>query len=133
MRAAEYFQNGYSCSESLIKWAIDESLVSADLLAVATPFSGGMGSGCLCGAIAGAQMIIGSQFGKENKYGNEVVARAKAKELIQRFTEIHKATCCRVLTRGMEMGSPERKAHCVNMVDDCQKFVEEICSIKAEK
>ena len=33
----------------------------------------------------------------------------------------------------MEMGSPERKAHCVNMVDDCQKFVEEICSVKAEK
>ena len=133
MRAAEYFQKGYSCSESMIKWAIDENLVSADLFAIATPFSGGMGSGCLCGAIAGAQMIIGSQFGKENNYGNEVLARTKAKELIQRFTEMHKATCCRVLTRGMEMGSPERKAHCVNMVDDCQKFVEEICAIKAEK
>ena len=129
MKAAEYFNNSFSCSESMIKWAIDEGLVSEDLLSVATPFSGGMGSGCLCGAIAGAQMIIGSQFGRENKYGNDVLARVKAKELIQRFMETHKATCCRVLTRGMEMGSPERKAHCTNMVNDCQKLVEELTQI----
>ena len=42
-----------------------------------------MGVGCLCGAIVGAQMIIGSQFGRDNKYGNENIARAKAKELAQ--------------------------------------------------
>ena len=126
MKASEYFNNGYSCSESMIKWAIDEGLVSEDLLSVATPFSGGMGSGCLCGAIAGAQMIIGSQFGRENKYGNDVLARVKAKELIQRFMETHKATCCRVLTRGMEMGSPERKAHGTNMVNDCENLVKDL-------
>ena len=126
MKASEYFNNGYSCSESMIKWAIDEGLVSDELLAVATPFSGGMGSGCLCGAIAGAQMIIGSQFGRENKYGNKLLARVKAKELIQRFMETHKATCCRVLTRGMEMGSPERKAHCTNMVNDCENLVKDL-------
>ena len=133
MRAAEYFTNGYSCSESMIKWAIDEGLVSEDILSLATPFSGGMGVGCLCGAIAGAQIILGSQFGRENKHGNENIARAKAKELIQRFTQKHGATCCRVLTRGMEMASPERKAHCVNMVDECQKFVEELVQIEVNK
>ena len=130
MRAAEYFQNGFSCSESLIKWAIDEDLVSEELLSVATPFSGGMGSGCLCGAIAGAQMIIGFQYGRDNKHGNEVLARAKAKEFIKRFTETHKATCCRVLTRGLDMASVERKAHCTNMVNDCQILVEDILKIK---
>ena len=126
MRAAEYFTNGYSCSESMIKWAIDEGLVSEDILSLATPFSGGMGVGCLCGAIAGAQIILGSQFGRENKHGNENIARAKAKELIQRFTQKHGATCCRVLTRGMEMASPERKAHCVNMVDECENLVKDL-------
>ena len=126
MRAAEYFTNGYSCSESMIKWAIDEGLVSDDILSLATPFSGGMGVGCLCGAIAGAQIILGSQFGRENKHGNENTARAKAKELIQRFTQKHGATCCRVLTRGMEMASPERKAHCVNMVDECENLVKDL-------
>ena len=130
MKAAEYFNNGYSCSESMIKWAIDEGLVSEELLAAATSFSGGMGVGCLCGAIAGAQMIVGAQYGRDNKYGNENLARAKAKELAQRFMEKHKATCCRVLTRGMEFSGPNRKAHCTNMVDDCQKLVEEL--IQAE-
>ncbi len=129
MKATEYFNNGYSCSESMIKWAIDEGLVTEELLPAATSFSGGMGVGCLCGAVAGAQMIVGAQFGRENKVGNEVIARAKAKELIQRFMETHKATCCRVLTRGLDMGSPERKAHCTNMVNDCQKLVEELTQI----
>ena len=126
MKAAEYFNNGYSCSESIIKWAIDKKLVSDDLLPVATSFSGGMGSGCLCGAIAGAQMIIGAQYGRENKNNNEVIARKLAKEFIQKFTEVHKATCCRVLTRGFDMASPDRKKHCVNMVEFCQKTVEEM-------
>ena len=130
MKASEYFNNGYSCSESMIMWAVDEGLVSKEILPLATSFSGGMGVGCLCGAVAGAQMIIGSQFGRENKVGNEVIARAKAKELIQRFMETHKATCCRILTKGLEMGSPERKAHCTNMVESCEKLVEEL--IKAE-
>ena len=126
MKASEYFNNGYSCSESMIKWAIDEGLVSKDILPIATSFSGGMGVGCLCGAIAGAQMIIGSQFGRENSFGNENIARMKAKELVQRFMETHKATCCRVLTKGLEMGSAERKAHCSNMVDSCEILVKDL-------
>lgn len=126
MKAAEYFNNGYSCSESMIKWAIEQGLVSENLLPIATPFSGGMGSGCLCGAIAGAQIIIGHLYGKENKNGNDIIARAKAKEIIKRFTDTHKVTCCRLLTRGLEMGSPERKAHCTNMVDDCEKIVKDL-------
>lgn len=130
MEAAEYFNNGYSCSESMIKWAIEKGFISEDLLPIATSFSGGMGSGCLCGAIAGSQMILGSLYGRENKFGNEATARAKAKELVKKFMETHKATCCRVLTRGMEMGAPERKSHCTNMVHDCQKLVEELIETK---
>ena len=127
MRAVEYFNNGFSCSEAIIKWATDEGLVPEELLPIATPFSGGMGSGCLCGAIAGAQMVIGYQFGKNNKFNNETLARVKAKEVIKRFTETHKATCCRVLTRGLEMASPERKAHCCNMVEFCENLVKDLC------
>ena len=78
-------------------------------------------------------MIIGAQFGRENKVGNDNLARAKAKDLMQRFMEKHKATCCRVLTRGLEMASPERKAHCNNMVNDCQKLVEELVQVGVVK
>ncbi len=130
MKAAEYFNQGYSCSESLIMEAIEQGLVPEELLSVATSFSGGMGSGCLCGAIAGSQMVLGWLYGKNNKNGNDAQARALAKQFIEEFKKNHKATCCRVLTAGMDMASPERKAHCTNMVNDCSKILAEIIKVK---
>lgn len=130
MKASEYFLNGYSCSESIIKGAIDQDLVSEELLPVATPFCAGIGSGCLCGAISGSQMVLGYLFGRGNKNGNEEIARAIAKQFMEEFKKNHKATCCRVLTSGMEMGSPERKAHCANMVEDCSRILDELVKVR---
>lgn len=131
MSAVENFtQLGYSCSESIIKDAIDNGLVPESMLSVATSFSGGMSSECLCGAISGSQMVIGYLYGKNNPNGNSETARQKAKEFIEEFKKNHKATCCRVLTAGMDMGSPERKAHCANMVNDCSKILSEIIKVK---
>ena len=132
MKAVEYFNKGYSCSESIVMEAVDNGLVSKELLPVATSFSGGMAHGCLCGAVAGSQMVIGYLYGKENSYGNEISARAKAKEFLDEFKKNHKATCCKVLTSGLEMSSPERKAHCANMVDDCSKILNTICKTKID-
>ena len=75
-KAVENFKNGYSCSESIVKAAIDEGLIPSEFLSCATSFSGGMGSGCLCGAIAGSQMVIGYIHGR----GKTEKARALAKE-----------------------------------------------------
>lgn len=130
MKAVEYFYQGYSCAESVVMEAISKGFVPKELLPVATAFSGGMGSGCLCGAVSASQIVIGYLFGRENSSGNEVIARAKAKEFIEEFKKNHKATCCRVLTAGMDMASPERKAHCSNMVSDCSKILEEIIKVK---
>lgn len=130
MKAAEYFNSGYSCAESVVKEAIEKGLVPEELLPVATAFSGGMSSGCLCGAIAASQIVIGWLYGRDNKNGNEAGARALAKQFIEEFKKSHKATCCRVLTAGMDMASPERKAHCTNMVNDCSKILDEIIKVK---
>ena len=130
MKAAEYFNQGYSCSESIIMEAVEKGLVPKELLSVATSFSGGMGSGCLCGAIAGSQIVLGWLFGKNNQNNNDLNARMLAKQFIEEFKKSHKATCCRVLTAGMDMASPERKAHCTNMVNDCSKILEEMIKVK---
>ena len=131
MQAVEYFINqGYSCAESVMQSAIDKGIVPKELLPVASAFSGGMGSGCLCGAIGASQCIIGYLFGKDNATGNDYLARVKAREFIEEFKKNHKATCCRVLTAGMDMASPERKAHCANMVDECSKIMEKIVEVK---
>lgn len=127
MKAVENFtQFGCSCSESIVKEAVDNGIVPAELLSVATSFSGGMGSGCLCGAIAGSQIVLGYLFGKSNPNGNPEIARQKAREFIEEFKKNHRATCCRVLTAGMDMGSPERKAHCANTVNDCSEILKKL-------
>ena len=126
MKATEYFNNGYSCSESIIMELADKGVVPRELLSLATPFSGGIGSGCLCGAIAGAQLVIGYLFGRENNQGNNNIARALAKEFMDEFKKKHRVTCCRILTSGLDMASPERKAHCTNMVEDCSQILNHI-------
>ncbi len=131
--ADKYFMEGYSCSEAVVQAAIDKGLAQKELLSAATPFSGGMGSRCLCGAVAGAQLVIGSLYGKnETKDGKE--ARKLAKEFYEKFTGKHKVTCCKVLSAGFEdFHSPERRNHCRTMVKDSCEILnsllkEKICS-----
>ena len=119
-----YFkEKGYSCSESIARAAVDLGLADESFVSVATSFSGGMGSGCLCGAVAGAQMGIGLLFGKYK----DNTARIKAKEFYKRFIDIHKVTCCKVLTKNFDdFHGADRKVHCVNMVYDCSKILDQI-------
>lgn len=125
MNAVDYYKSGYSCSESIVKEAIDLGLCDESLLPVATSFSGGIGSGCLCGAVSGSEMVIGLIFGKNNKFGNESIAREKAKEFIAKFKEKYPATCCRVLSRGFEFQSQERKQNCMQIVSFCSELLKE--------
>lgn len=124
--AVNYYKNGLSCSESVVHAAIDEGLCDKSLLSIATAFSGGMSSGCLCGAVAGSQIVLGAIFGKNNPQGNEEIARAKAKEFIEEFKKKRKATCCRVLTAGLDFNSPERKQNCTLLVEECSQILKDL-------
>lgn len=121
--AVKNFREGYSCSEAILKAAYDLDIVPQELISVATSFSGGMSSRCVCGAVAGAQMIIGYLHGKLK----DNTARDLAKELYSRFTKIHKVACCKVLSAGFkDFHSPQRKEHCVNMVADASDIMYDI-------
>ena len=122
--APRYFlEEGYSCSESIARAAVELGLGDESIISIATSFSGGMGSGCLCGAVAGAQMVLGLLHGK-NK---DNIARVLAKEFYKKFVEIHKVTCCKILTKDFkDFHSKERKEHCANMVFECSKMLDEI-------
>jgi len=128
-KAIEYFKNGYSCSESIIQAAADEGLCEKSLLAVATAFSGGMSSGCICGAVAAVQMISGIYFGRENAFGNEILAREKAAFIVDEFKKKNKVTCCRVLSGGLTGAA--RKERCSKYVADVCDILEQIIKVKA--
>ena len=121
--AVNYFKSGFSCSESIAQAAVDLGLATQDFVSTATSFSGGMSSGCLCGAVAGSQMVIGLLYGKYK----DNTARKKAKEFYDNFTSYHKVTCCKVLTKDFkDFHSPERKNHCINMVEFCAKALDDM-------
>ena len=50
-----------------------------------------------------------------------------AKLAMEKFKASHKVTCCRALTAGLDMASPERKQHCCQLVNDCAEILEEVC------
>ena len=127
-KAIEYYKNGYSCSESVVKACIDEGLCDESLLPCATTFSAGMSSGCACGTVTGSQLVLGYLFGRNNKFGNNVTAREKAAALIEEFKKRNKVTCCKVLCSGLE-GSA-RKEHCTKLVADASEILEELVKVK---
>lgn len=129
-KAVKYYQNGFTCSESVVQAAIDKGLCDKNLLSVASAFSGGMSSGCLCGAVAGAQMVLGSNFGKKNSCQNQEIARKKAKEFIDEFKAKRHATCCKVLSAKYEFNSLERKQNCTTLVEECSLILEKIIKDK---
>lgn len=123
-KASEYYQQGNSCSESVVKAAAESGLCDKSLISAASAFSGGMSSGCLCGAVAGAQMVLGSNFGRSNSKNNEEIARQKAKEFIEEFRKNRKVTCCKVLTAGLN--SVQKKQNCTSLVGECAQILEDM-------
>lgn len=127
-KAVKYFLEGYSCSEAVVQSAIDKGYVSQETLSIATSFSGGMGVRCLCGAVAGSQIVIGALFGKNNERDGKQ-ARLLAKEFNETFQAKYKVNCCKVLSAGFDFHSPERKQHCAKMVEDCAIILENIVKV----
>jgi len=124
--AKDFFNNGYSCSESILKAAASEGHLSEEMVKLATVFSGGMSSGCLCGALAGAQLVISSKFGRCDSSESPVECKAKAKDLLETFKETHKFTCCKALSGKYEFSSPERRKNCATLVEDAAKILDKI-------
>lgn len=116
--AADYYRRGdFYCSEAIVKIIRDEFDLSLpdDVVAMASGFPVGIGgAGCTCGALVGGIMALGMLFGRKLP-GDPAVSNvmALAKELHDTFKKRHKSTCCRVLTKGMELGSKEHMEQCI--------------------
>ena len=129
--AVEIFQNGFACSESVI-YAIKKGFeleMSDDAIAMSSGFPWGLaGGGCICGALAGGTMCIGYFFGRRTPGDTDSYMKCQklTKELHDHFKETNGATCCRVLTRGMERDSIERKRQCITFVESTVEKVAEI-------
>ena len=135
--AEDYYRNGdFYCSEAVVKTIIDEFQidVSEDVIKMASGFPVGMGGmGCTCGAMPGGVMAIGLVYGRSQGKDPKVnKAMELSAKLYQIFCERHKVSCCKVLTRGMEKGSPEHMEQCIAFTGEMAYEAAKIIAENAE-
>lgn len=133
----EVFQSGFACSESVI-YGIRKGLeldIPDSAIAMSSGFPWGLGDGgCICGALAGGTMCLGFVFGRTVPGDERFLDCQKfTKELHDHFKKSFGATCCRVLTKDYEKFSPERKQHCVRMVENIVEKTVEIILRESNK
>ncbi|MCX8043374.1 MAG: C-GCAxxG-C-C family protein [Desulfobacterota bacterium] len=100
--AGNYFRQGYNCAESIFLTFQPYLAPPCDvsLVRMATPFGGGIGrSGCVCGALAGATLVIGLQAGRTAPDVPHDTAYKLGAAFQAIFAEQFGATCCRALKK----------------------------------
>lgn len=125
-RAKEFYSDGYACAEAIVKAAAEEGHVPAEVVKLSSGFARGMSSGCLCGALAGAQLVIGAKFGRTSCAEDPAGCAERSKRLMDEFKGKYKMTCCRGLGGKLPTGSPERKELCTKIVGDVADILDGI-------
>jgi C_GCAxxG_C_C family probable redox protein len=105
LEAEGYYRSGrMHCAEAALM-AVRNSFapeVPDAVVQMASGFGGGSGSGCLCGAVAGATMAIGLVL-EEDKRRVKLLTH----ELHKWFKEQYGATCCKVILQTHKKICPE--------------------------
>jgi len=118
--AGDYHNQGFNCAESIFltfRGLVTPNL-SEDIVRLATPFGGGLGrSGCICGALSGAVMIIGAATGRITSMTPRKQSYELTMEYHNRFRYQFGATCCRVLVKD-EFGSKEQGEKCFKIITE---------------
>ena len=130
-KAESYYRNGdFFCSEAIVKTIKDEFElpISDEIIAAASGFPVGVGrAGCMCGAVSGGVMALGLVFGRKEPKDPKVTKTMElTKELHEKFRNNHKSLCCRILTKGLDMGAGEHKEQCIAFTGEVAEEVAKI-------
>lgn len=139
-KALEYYNNNFNCSQGVFtafatEMGIDEKLA----LKISTNFGGGERKGELCGAVAGALMVLGLRCGHCESEDTESKAQAYSvsTEFMNRFIEKNGSVVCRELlgydiTKKEDMSIIEEqklfRTFCPQMVECAAQILDEMIS-----
>ena len=117
-----YLTRQLLCTESVVvalNQGMNGGLSESQAVAVAAPFCVAMGeSGCICGALSGAEMACGLFLGKDRPYRHRREIRDIARRLHDAFKAANGATCCRILTRKVRHEKRAHFQHCADLTAD---------------
>ncbi len=137
-KAVAYYNHNFNCSQAVftafsIELGIDEKLA----LRLGTNFGGGERKGELCGAVAGALMVLGLRCGHCDSDDSEGKRRAYSisEEFMNRFIEKNGSVVCRDLlgydlTRAEDMEVIRKenlfRTFCPAMVQSASEILDEM-------
>lgn len=137
-KSANYFKNGFNCSQAVFTtFATDYGMSEEMALKVATQFGGGARKGEMCGAVAGALMVLGLEYGHfhMNAPDEKATAYKRAEEFMERFIAQNGTVVCRELL-GYDVSNPEDmikikelslfQSTCPKMIQCATKIVEQM-------
>jgi C_GCAxxG_C_C family probable redox protein len=117
------------CSEAVLvtlNQALGGSLEEHQALALAAPFSEGVGkSGCMCGALGGALMVLGLFIGGTNPALRRSTVQRASNNLMEKFKARFGSSCCRILSK---KSANDSKSHFVR----CSELTAQAAAIAAE-
>ena len=129
--AEKYYIQGYNCAESVLYTLNDELdlQLPPEALRMATGFGGGVGrSGCMCGALSAATMVLGALEGRTNTEKPLAETYSLTHAFHDIFKDHFKGTCCRVLNKA-GFATPEHRKTCSKITTETsellQQFIEE--------
>ena len=118
--ALENFKSGMNCCQSVVcAYSKDVGIDSTTAFKIAEGFGGGMGMGCVCGALSGVFIL----FGLINSSGTiKNITKAQTIKLVQsawkEFETLNGSSMCEVL-----------KGNTGKPTVSCIKCIEDACSI----
>ena len=121
--AEQLYRNGdFYCSEAII-YTIRKHLapdMPEQAIAMGSGFPVGIGGAlCTCGAVAGGVITLGYFFGRVSPKDAKVQKTMElSKELHDYFQERNKVLCCKILTKGMTLGSPVHLEQCIRFTGE---------------
>lgn len=136
--AIKRFTEGFHCSQSVLE-AFAEQYGLNPILArkLGSPFVGGSGLGGECGAVTGALMVLGMEYGMADAGDSDAFQNTfeKVGTFVEKFKERHGNLNCQQLI-GLNVFSEEglkefidkniKLTQCTKYVEDAVRIVEEI-------
>ena len=113
-----------NCAECIMYAANEEYNLnlSKETLKALAAFGGGMGSGCICGTLAGAAAVIGVMFTEVSGHKSPEV-RTMIQEVVRRFKDELGYTDCKDI-KGKITNKEERM--CTHMIEVTSTILEDV-------
>lgn len=126
-QAGAMLDEGYHCSEAML-WAgkqLFPQQISPEMQRLATPFAGGIGgtNEDICGALAGAIMVIGAGYGRQDGISEDSECLNIAAEFHKIFKEEFRYTCCSDIKENWR-GKPGQENCNILVCKTCQLLLE---------